>query len=95
MATSANKTPRKAQGDFHKLDEKELKSRLSVDFGKGLSESEAQERLAKYGPNDLEEEEKESFWDKIKEQFEDRMVRLLLLAAVISFVVSISSKILI
>ena len=42
----------------------------------------------KYGPNELEKEEKESIWEKIKEQFEDNLVRMLLLAAVISFVIS-------
>lgn len=44
--------------------------------------------MAKYGANELEKEEKESIWEKIKEQFEDNLVRILLLAAVISFVIS-------
>lgn len=55
---------------------------------RGLSNSEATARLAKYGTNELEKEEKESIWEKIKEQFEDNLVRILLLAAVISFVIS-------
>lgn len=42
----------------------------------------------KYGTNELEKEEKESIWEKIKEQFEDNLVRMLLLAAVVSFVIS-------
>lgn len=53
-----------------------------------MTAKEAEARLEKYGPNDLEKEEKESIWEKIKEQFEDGLVRILLLAAVISFVVS-------
>lgn len=32
--------------------------------------------------------EKESIWEKIKEQFADVLVRILILAAVVSFVVS-------
>lgn len=92
MSSSETKPSGKVQRDFHKMEEKELKEKLNVDFAKGLSETEAKARLEKYGPNELEEEEKETFWDKIKEQFEDRMVRLLLLAAVISFVVSFTSK---
>lgn len=55
---------------------------------RGLSNNEAKSRLAKYGTNELEKEEKESIWEKIKEQFEDNLVRILLLAAVISFVIS-------
>lgn len=38
--------------------------------------------------NELEKEEKESIWEKIKEQFSDNLVRILLLAAFISFVIS-------
>ena len=45
-------------------------------------------RIAKFGTNELDKKEKESIWEKIKEQFEDKLVRMLLLAAVVSFVVS-------
>ena len=41
-----------------------------------------------YGPNELDEEEGESIWEKIKEQFKDYLVQLLLIAAVISYVVA-------
>lgn len=54
----------------------------------GLSSEEAESRLQKYGTNELEKEEAEGIWEKIKEQFEDILVRMLLLAAVISFVIS-------
>jgi Ca2+-transporting ATPase len=36
----------------------------------------------------LDKEEGESIWVKIKEQFEDPLVRILLMSAVISFVIS-------
>jgi len=43
--------------------------------------------------NELAEPEKESIFEKIKEQFEDKLVRILLLSAIISFVVSYFGKI--
>lgn len=55
---------------------------------RGLTSEEAQARGARYGLNELEKEEKESIWEKIKEQFSDNLVRILILAAVISFVIS-------
>lgn len=91
MSQDTNTSPRKAHGEYHKLTDEELREKLDTNFQTGLHEKEVSVRREKYGPNELEEEEKESFWDKIKEQFEDRMVRLLLLAAAISFVVSLTS----
>ncbi len=73
---------------YHTFDESKTLKELATDINVGLSSSEANERLEKYGLNELEKEEPESIWEKIKEQFEDLLVRLLLLAAVISFVVS-------
>lgn len=40
----------------------------------GLTEKQAAERLAKYGPNELEKEEEETIWEKIIEQFKDLLV---------------------
>jgi magnesium-transporting ATPase (P-type) len=48
--------------------------------------------LAKYGHNQLEKEEEESIWEKIKEQFEDLLVRILLFAAFISFIIAVTGK---
>lgn len=73
---------------FHTFDPEKALSELGVDRKNGLSSQEAAKRLQKYGPNELDKEEPESIWEKIKEQFEDLLVRLLLLAAVVSFVVS-------
>ena len=56
----------------------------------GFSEEMAATLLEKYGLNELEEEEKESFWDKIMEQFEDNLVRILLMAATISFIIALT-----
>lgn len=91
MSSPTQVSPKRQLGDFHKQTDLQLKASLETDFQNGLHEHVAKERQAKYGPNELEEEEGETFWDKIKEQFEDRMVRLLLMAAVVSFVVSMTS----
>jgi len=56
---------------------------------RGLTQSEAEARLQKYGRNELDKEEEESLWDKIKEAFEDLLVRILLLAAIISFIIAL------
>jgi magnesium-transporting ATPase (P-type) len=61
---------------------------MKVDFKSGLSLKEVETRQKTYGPNELPEEEGESLWQKIKEQFEDILVRILLAAAVVSFGIS-------
>ncbi len=67
-------------------------SELKTNLERGLSQAEADLRLKKYGQNQLEKEEEESLWDKIKESFEDLLVRILLLAAVISFIIALVGK---
>lgn len=44
-----------------------------------------------HGPNELEKEEETPLWDKIKEQFEDKLARILLVAATISFLIAVFS----
>lgn len=44
------------------------------------------------GTNEMKEEEKETIWEKLYEQFDDPMVKLLLLAAFISFGISLLSN---
>ena len=73
---------------YHSYDVNKTLDTLRVDLTNGLSLDEAHERLLKYGPNELEKEEPESLWIKSRKQFEDILVRLLLLAAIVSFVVS-------
>mmetsp|Transcript_63049 Transcript_63049/g.184368 ORF Transcript_63049/g.184368 Transcript_63049/m.184368 type:complete len:1040 (-) Transcript_63049:206-3325(-) len=51
----------------------------------GLSEARVLEQRAKYGPNCLEEQEKKSLMELIIAQFEDLLVRILLLSALVSF----------
>ncbi len=50
----------------------------------GLSQAEAEKRLAEYGPNKLKEAEKESLLSKFMAQLSDPMTIILIVAAVIS-----------
>lgn len=63
---------------------------LSTSFEKGLSQTEAEKRQKEHGLNELDKEEEESLWEKIKEQFEDILVRILLLSAIISFIFAVT-----
>jgi magnesium-transporting ATPase (P-type) len=46
--------------------------------------------MSLHGPNELEAEEEKSLWEKIKENFEDLLARILLLAATISFIIALT-----
>lgn len=76
------------EDNYHSLDGNELAKVLGTKLDTGLTTAEAEERLRKHGANELQKEEPESLWQKIKEQFEDLLVRLLLGAAVISFLIA-------
>lgn len=57
----------------------------------GLTSSEVQERLQKYGYNELKAEEKTSVWGLIAEQFKSVLIIILLLAVVLSVVIGVLS----
>jgi Ca2+-transporting ATPase len=57
----------------------------------GYSNRDIEEISKKYGENLLDEEEKESILEKILEQFQDPLVKILLGAAVISFILALTS----
>ncbi len=63
-------------------------SLLNSNREEGLSNSEAQKRFESYGANELQEAPPTSIWIKIYEQFANFVVILLLVAAVISAVLS-------
>lgn len=52
----------------------------------GLSDKEVEESRRKYGSNALAEVEVESFWDKLKGNLEDPIIRILILALIINVV---------
>ena len=55
---------------------------------KGLTSAEVEASRAKYGANILTPPEKESLWKKFLEKFEDPIIRILLLAWVLSMIIS-------
>lgn len=59
---------------------------------KGLKNSDASKLLEEVGYNELEGEEDKSLWARISEQFEDELVIILLVAAIISFIIAITGK---
>ena len=64
---------------------REIAEQLGVEPEQGLSKSEAQERLEKYGANRLREAERKSTWQIFIEQFKSLIVGLLAVATVLSF----------
>uniref|UniRef100_A0A8C1JQ69 Calcium-transporting ATPase n=1 Tax=Cyprinus carpio TaxID=7962 RepID=A0A8C1JQ69_CYPCA len=74
--------------DAHTKTPAECLAHFTVSETTGLSPDQVKKNLAKYGYNELPAEEGKSIWELIIEQFEDLLVRILLLAACISFVLA-------
>lgn len=70
--------------DWYKLTAEEAAKELKTDTQNGLSAIEAKERLATYGPNELEERGMKSPWRILLDQFKELMVIILIIAAIIS-----------
>lgn len=66
----------------------ECLAHFGVNENSGLTPDQFKRNLDKYGFNELPAEEGKSIWELIIEQFEDLLVRILLLAACISFVLA-------
>lgn len=62
----------------------EVLQKLNVNPDVGLSESEAKDRLEKYGENKLASQSKKSLWQLFLSQINDVMIYILLVAAIIS-----------
>ncbi|XP_056465339.1 sarcoplasmic/endoplasmic reticulum calcium ATPase 1 [Gadus chalcogrammus] len=73
----------------HAKETADILAHFVVDEETGLSPDQFQSYLAKYGYNELPAEEGKSIWELVVEQFEDLLVRILLLAACISFVLAL------
>jgi Ca2+-transporting ATPase len=69
---------------WHHSSPEEVADYWKTDLDKGLSPAEAQERLARVGPNKLPEAPPESFWSKLYGQVSDFTVLALLGAAAIA-----------
>jgi len=75
--------------DIYKKSIAEIIKNFSANKDTGLSESEAEKRLLKYGLNKLKEKKQTSLLVDFFRQFNDFMVIVLIVAAVVSFTVSI------
>ncbi|CAI6369036.1 unnamed protein product [Macrosiphum euphorbiae] len=75
--------------DAHAKTVEEIQNFFNVDPEKGLSIDQIKRNQAKYGPNELPAEEGKSIWQLVLEQFNDLLVKILLLAAIISFVLAL------
>ena len=73
----------KAKKIWNNLEIKEVLSSLQS-APHGLSQEEAQRRLAEYGPNELQEKKRVSPWMLFLEQFKNFLVIILLIAAIVS-----------
>ncbi|KAJ7997348.1 hypothetical protein DPEC_G00228050 [Dallia pectoralis] len=67
----------------------EVLDNFGVNENTGLTPEQVRANYEKYGPNELPAEEGKSLWELVVEQFEDLLVRILLLAACVSFVLAL------
>jgi Ca2+-transporting ATPase len=70
------------------LRKEEVARKLKIDFKNGLSSEEVKRRQQKYGKNKLKDKPKESLFIKFIKQFNDFMIIILIIASVISAVIS-------
>ncbi|XP_036379139.1 sarcoplasmic/endoplasmic reticulum calcium ATPase 1 isoform X1 [Megalops cyprinoides] len=73
----------------HTKSASEVLENFNVNENTGLTLEQVKSNLEKYGPNELPAEEGKSLWELVVEQFEDLLVRILLLAACVSFVLAL------
>ncbi|NXC09823.1 AT2A3 ATPase, partial [Orthonyx spaldingii] len=72
----------------HSIPALDVLRRFGVSESCGLSPEQVRRNRDKYGPNELPAEEGKSLWELVLEQFEDLLVRILLMAAFLSFILA-------
>ncbi|XP_063699007.1 calcium-transporting ATPase sarcoplasmic/endoplasmic reticulum type isoform X2 [Culicoides brevitarsis] len=75
--------------DGHSKTSEEVINYFNVDPERGLTLDQVKRNQEKYGPNELPAEEGKTIWQLVLEQFDDLLVKILLLAAIISFVLAL------
>ena len=78
--------------DAYQKDPKEVMDFFGTDPEKGLSSEKVKENRSKFGKNSFPPPERKSVWAMIAENFEDRMVQVLLFAVVLGFVFAFTEK---
>jgi len=71
---------------WHSRTVQEVGESLGTDLATGLTEAEAKARLARYGPNELVERPRPGFWQLLLGQFNNFVVIILIVSAIISLV---------
>ena len=72
----------------HSLSPEECIQQYSTDSSEGLDDQEIERRQKQFGLNTLAEEPPIPLWKLVLEQFDDYLVQILLLSAVLSFVLA-------
>ncbi len=85
MNETTSATPASEDRPVHALAVEEVLHDLATPADRGLSESEAADRLDRFGPNQLREAPPTSIWAMLWEQFNNFVVWLLVVASLISF----------
>lgn len=89
MSEEPGKTERTQQDVsiiWHSLSTDEVLQKLKAPVDAGLNTEEAARRLASYGPNQLKEKPKRSFFSMVVEQFKSFVILLLVVASIISMI---------
>jgi Ca2+-transporting ATPase len=81
---SITAAPHKEGNHWHTYNPEQVLERLETLADQGLTTVEANSRLAKYGPNQLKEIPPPTFWQMLYAQFNNFVVILLIVAAIIS-----------
>ena len=69
---------------WHTLSAQEAAEAWGTDLETGLSEAQVRERQARLGPNELQEQPPRSFWQMLLDQFNQFLVLILIVAAIVS-----------
>jgi Ca2+-transporting ATPase len=70
--------------DTHHIPLEDIASELETHLENGLCQAEAQARMARFGPNELVERPRPGFWKLLLDQFNNFLIIILIVAAVIS-----------
>ena len=74
---------------FHSATTDEIITEFSANIQNGLTDKEVEERLRKYGENTIPDQQKKSFFARFIDQMKSVMIIILLIAAVVSCIVTV------
>jgi len=84
MEVAVKDTPNTHQ-DWHRYPIDEAVELLDTHLHRGLTAEEVRARLARYGPNELQERPRPTFWHLLLNQFKQFLVLILIVSAIVSF----------